>query len=272
MEDIGQAIVQVRRFLVVHMILAILAIFLVQAELLALSRIVEWAVSGFGIVIAVGFAFGLALTILVAFSFFLPFFQAVKILPGHFLPVDAASHAVIGVADIAFILELGEGQLVPVVVAVLDLPFTSIPFNFSPFRYINCNFRNDFQTNSEYYTTLSCKNTTRILKANAEYEHAFRSAIVLATNFVIVVSLFAIPCHNYPYHVKCHLAYLSYLSPYPTFKTKLHDGTTFTSSEFHLSIIYVAHTSFLLLLALYICMLPPLALLALSFSCANIIE
>jgi hypothetical protein len=35
------------------MILAILAIFLVQAELLALSRVVEWAVSGFGVVVAV---------------------------------------------------------------------------------------------------------------------------------------------------------------------------------------------------------------------------
>ena len=42
------------------------------------------------------------------------------------------------------------------------------------------------------------------------------------------------------------------------------------SSEFHLRIVYVAHTSFFLLLALRVCMLPRLALLALSFSFANI--
>ncbi len=115
MKDIGQTFVQVHCFLVVHMILVILAEFFVQA-ILALSRVVELAVAGFGVVVAVGFAF----------SFFLPFFQAVEILPRHFFPVDAAFHSVIGVADVAFILELDECQLVPVVVAVLDCTLPSL--------------------------------------------------------------------------------------------------------------------------------------------------
>ena len=63
--------------------------------------------------------------------------------------------------------------------------------------------------------------------------------LFIATNFVILVSLLAIPCLKYPCLVKCHLAYLSYLSPYPSIKTKLHDGTTFMSSEFRKSIVHV---------------------------------
>lgn len=89
------------------------------------------------------------------------------------------------------------------------------------------------------------KTQPKIYKPKHYKKHSYTLPIVLATSFVILVSLLAMPCYNYPYHVKCHLAYLSYLSPYPTFKTKLHDGTTFMSSEFHLSIVYVAHTSFL---------------------------
>ncbi|WHX40417.1 hypothetical protein QNH36_22700 [Mesobacillus sp. AQ2] len=55
----------------VHMVLAVFPVFLVQAKLLALSRVVEWAVAGFGVVVAVGFAFGLALTIILKWLYVL---------------------------------------------------------------------------------------------------------------------------------------------------------------------------------------------------------
>ncbi len=65
------------------------------------------------------------------------------------------------------------------------------------------------------------------------------------TSFVIVFSLWVLQYHKSSCHLKCHLAYLSYFSQNPNIKSILHDGTTFMSSEFHLSIVYVAHTSFL---------------------------
>jgi hypothetical protein len=55
--------------------------------------------------------------------------------------------------------------------------------------------------------------------------------------------LLANPCHNYPYHIKCHLAYLSYFSQNPNIKSILHDGTTFMSYEFQTGLIHVVLTS-----------------------------